>query len=226
MGSYDTAAWQGKAALHLFAQQEDASWRSPRGVPPESWTAPGFPAIPVSLDDSGKTLAVGLRYELMNQPVQGSAPAGSYLTAVTRAVYLFNRTAERWSSLTEVWPNASVSDEHFGYSVGLSGDGQVLAVGAPGQADTDGSVYLFGRTASHGWKQQGYLSGKRIPAGEVFGSAVSLNGDGSVLAVAGFEQGGDGRNSGAVYLYVNDQVLGWQQNARLTATRTAVVRPD
>jgi hypothetical protein len=137
------------------------------------------------------------------------------------------------------------SSDLFGASVALSGDGKALAVGAreedsnatgingdqsDNSADEAGAVYLF-RFDGVKWYQQAYIKASNAGRGDRFGYSVSLNEDGTILAVgAPFEDsastGLDGdqnddsaENSGAVYLYrVKDQT--WYQDAYIKASTT------
>jgi hypothetical protein len=110
--------------------------------------------------------------------------------------------------------------------VGLSGDGNILAVGAPSedsnatgiggdQADDSfgyaGAVYLFVRDGAGAWSQQAYV--KASNTGEDGFCVVALSEDGNTLAVGAAGEGSNATgiggdqaddsadNAGAVYLY-------------------------
>ena len=126
------------------------------------------------------------------------------------------------SALALPWAGAaSYSGDAFGSAVAMDASGNLLAVGAPGDdgwrngSSGTGAVYLFGfggtgntqasLLATLGW---GYSGGKNLAvaldAGDAFGSAVSLNASGSVLAVgAPLDDGLANRltDAGAVYLF-------------------------
>jgi hypothetical protein len=135
------------------------------------------------------------------------------------------------------------SSGHTGNSVAISRDGNTMAVGAPYEASADttvngdqednsaygaGAVYVFVRRDGR-WVQQGYVKASNAGIGDLFGSSVALNGDGSMLAVAAhFEssaaRGVDGDaaddslpQSGAVYVFerLGD---GWVERAYLKAS--------
>ena len=81
-------------------------------------------------------------------------------------------------------------------------------------AEDSGAVYVFSRSGVT-WKQQAYIKASNAGAGDEFGYAVSLSGDGHSLAVGAIKEdintkgiGGAQDNddgtadySGAVYLY-------------------------
>ncbi len=137
------------------------------------------------------------------------------------------------------------SNDLFGDSVSLSADGTTLAVGASGegsaatgingdQADNSsrysGAVYVFVR--SNGlWQQQAYIKASNPDAEDIFGSRVSLNGDGSTLAVGatgessaatginGDQLDNSAPDSGAVYIFTRNNGL-WQQQTYIKASNT------
>lgn len=105
--------------------------------------------------------------------------------------------------------DAAASD-HFGYSVAVSADGTVMAVGArswEGTLGTDaGGVYVFDRV-SDAWVQRGdVLEEATTDGSDYFGTSVALSADGEVLVV-GAEAAGSA-NAGAVFVYDRDG-SGW-----------------
>src|SRR6185503_13871238 len=126
--------------------------------------------------------------------------------------------------------NADAGDQ-FGWSVALSDDGNVMAVGASTEASNArgingneadnsaanaGAVYVFTR-AGAAWSQQSYLKGEQTDAGDLFGFCVDLSGDGGTLAICGYDEDGGipGVNgnqadnskggSGCAYIFVRDR---------------------
>ena len=117
------------------------------------------------------------------------------------------------------------ANDQFGYSVALSGDGNTLAVGAPGEdssttginsgpdelASSAGAGYVFTRSAGT-WSQQAYAKASNTGATDQFGTSVALSSDGNTLAVGTFLEDSSttgvdstpdelAANAGAVYLY-------------------------
>ena len=95
-------------------------------------------------------------------------------------VYQFANNA--WTQLGADIDGEAAGDRS-GWSVSLSGDGTVLAVGAPmnpGDARGHVRVYKYADRNSNKWTQMGAdIDGA---AGDRFGSAVALSSDGTVLA--------------------------------------------
>jgi hypothetical protein len=80
------------------------------------------------------------------------------------------------------------------------------------------------------WSQQAYVKPSNIDAGDFFGYAVSLNADGSTLAVGAFDEDGAGRGinpppdnraagSGAAYVFTRAGA-GWTQQAYIKASNS------
>jgi len=97
--------------------------------------------------------------------------------------------------------------EEFGYSTVISGDGTVMAVGAPENSQggsNQGSVRVF-KNISGTWTQIGAKI-QGIQANEHFGCSVALSDDGSVIAIgAEYNNGPFGVTAypGAVRVYKN-----------------------
>jgi len=180
----------------------------------------------VSLSGDGNTLAVGAWDEGSNATgIDGNQADNSAFQS--GAVYVFTRSGVTWTQQAYVKASNTDADDSFGRSVSLSGDGNTLAVGAwredsnatgidGNQADNSagdsGAVYVFTRSGVT-WSQQAYVKASNPGAGDGFGDALSLSGDGNTLAVgSGNEEsnatGIDGNqadnssnDAGAVYLY-------------------------
>ena len=137
------------------------------------------------------------------------------------------------------------ANDHFGYSVALSGDGNTLAVGvryessnATGidgnQADNSaggaGAVYVFTRSGST-WSQQAYVKASNTEIGDQFGFSVALSGDGNTLAVGAYTEDSNATgingnqadnsasSSGAVYVFTRSGST-WGQQVYVKASNT------
>jgi hypothetical protein len=145
----------------------------------------------VALSDDGKTLAVG---------AMGENPSGGTPNQVGVA-HVFTRDPQTDLALFEVGkliPSDGAPSDLFGFSISTSGDGSVIVVGAPVNAQDDtvphaGGAYVFVRPAS-GW---GPLT---IPATETakltaafgwdknhLGRSVDISADGTTIIAGGIE---------------------------------------
>jgi hypothetical protein len=199
----------------------------------------------VALSDDGNALAVSAYWESSNATgINGNQQDESIPQA--GAVYVFTRQGATWTQQAYIKASntgeAGTADsfgegDQFGFSLALSGDGATLAVGAltedggtPGidgnQADNSaasaGAVYVFTRTGTM-WSQQAYVKAANIDGGDLFGHAVALSRDGSVMAVGAFDEDGSARQvngpidnraggSGAAYVFTRAGAR-WSQQA-------------
>ena len=173
------------------------------------------------------------------------------------AVYIFTRSGDTWSQQAYLKasntgrpanpndPNDWGDGDQFGFSIALSGDGNVLAVGALSEdsnasginnfafedddtAPDAGAVYIFTRTGTT-WKQRDYLKSSNNSGNDRFGFSLSLSASGNTLAVSSYDEGGSGRGvntipdnlrggSGAAYVFerVNDA---WRQTTYLKGSQ-------
>ena len=179
--------------------------------------------LAVALSGDGNTLAVGALGEASSSTGIDSTP--NELAPQAGAVYVYTRSASTWSQRAYVKASNTGTNDGFGFSVALSGDGNTLAVGALGEASSTtgvdstpnelaasaGAAYVFTRTAGT-WSQQAYVKASNTGAGDQFGISVALSGDGNTLAVGAFGEDSSSTGigstpnesasfAGAVYLY-------------------------
>ena len=196
----------------------------------------------VRLNDDGNTLAVGATRE--DGSATGVNGAQNDNTNDSGAVYVFHFSSSTWSQQAYIKASNTDSDDRFGYTVALSGNGNTLAVGVPDEDSRSrgvnsnqnnngsglGATYLF-RFNGGMWSQQAYIKASNPSLFEDrFGQSVSLNKDGNTLAVgAYFEDGsstgvngaqnfsdGSTDDSGAVYVFRFSSST-WSQQAYIKA---------
>ncbi len=200
--------------------------------------------VTLALSADGNTLAVSAPHEDSgatgingNQRDESAWDSG--------AVYVFTRSANRWTQQAYLKAsNTQVSDK-FGFSVALSGDGNTLAVGATledsssraingnqadNSAESSGAVYVFARSGG-AWSQQAYLKASNADPGDQFGWSVAISGDGNTLAVGAQTEAGVGlgvnadqadnsaADAGAVYVFARAGAA-WAQRAYVKASNT------
>jgi hypothetical protein len=174
-------------------------------------------AVAVSAD--GNTIAIG-------------AYGDSSVASASGAVYVFVCSAGAWSQQAHIKASNARAGDQFGANVSLSADGNTLAVGAPNEdgtgASNSGAVYVFTRSAA-AWTQHAYVKASNTGAGDFFGAAVRLSGDGGTLAVGAYHEdsaatglnGNQADNSasgaGAVYVFTRSGAA-WLQQAYVKAS--------
>jgi hypothetical protein len=195
----------------------------------------------VAISSDGNTLAVGAYDE------DSDATGGNNATSNSGAVYIFGRSGNAWVQEALIKASNTDADDRFGWSVALSGDGNILAVGAPNEdsnakgtigadqinnlAPNAGATYIYSRNGST-WLQQAYIKASNTDAGDFFGAALALSIDGTTLAVGAYGEGsittgtsGSGQtdnsapNSGAAYVFIRSG-NNWTQQAYIKASNT------
>ncbi len=145
----------------------------------------------VSLSGSGNIVAIG------------AIPNGiSYLDAYTR---IYENINGEWTQI-----GADIVDEigvHFsGWSLSLSDDGNIVAIGAPGTSSAGVSTYgghvRIYENISGEWTQIGSgIDGETT--NDNFGISVSLSNDGNIIAIGARFKDDNGTDSGQVSIYQN-----------------------
>jgi hypothetical protein len=156
----------------------------------------------VALSGDGNTVAVGAISE-------DSTAAGINTNAFQRddsansagAVYVFVRTGTNWAQQAYVKAANSEGGDLFGYNIGLSGDGNTMAVSAydedgsgkvpnaipDGRRGGSGAIYVFTREGTN-WRQSAYLKGSNSEGGDSLGYSVVISQDGNTIAAGGADE--------------------------------------
>ena len=138
------------------------------------------------------------------------------------SVYVFTRPSGGWASSAAVatlTKTSSSSADDFGESVSLSGDGDTVVVGAWGIGSDTGAAYVFTKPDG-GWMTSATSTRLRAhdaAGGYDFGRSVSVNADGSMIAIGEPGRAGD---TGAVYLFARPEA-GWD-----SASETGIATDD
>jgi hypothetical protein len=199
-------------------------------------------ATAISAD--GSVMAVGAPYEDsgrvgVNMALSDPASKDNGATD-SGAVYLYEQHSQgAWYQAAYVKAPDTHRIDHFGYAIALSHDGQTLAVGAPNQ-DADkrshgnkgraaGGVYIYKHAPDGTWRYSAMIQAPHQYAKDCFGYSLTLNANGSVLAVGAPFNDADPQgirhkkvkdetiNSGVVYLFKADSTDRWQASATLKA---------
>ena len=189
----------------------------------------------MSISGDGNTLVVGAPDEDGSSTGVNAAVNDGATNA--GAAYVFQRSGATWSQQAYIKASNTDSDDFFGAVVGLSADGNTLAVGAPFEAGMNnvapasGAVYVFRRSGGV-WLQQAYIKAFNAERVDSFGGAVSLSANGNTLVVgAPFEDGASTRingvddststDSGAAYVY-RFNAGAWTQQAYIKPLNTGM----
>jgi hypothetical protein len=190
-----------------------------RGTP-ATWavTPQGFlmSPDPQEVDDEyGSAVAINADGTLIvvGAPLRNGDPAGPTIDAGAVYYYQYNNATTNWDLVQSLY--GSQINGHFGDSVALAGDGSMLAVGAPGEpgnAASDGKVYLYDWNGA-AWVPGLELVGVNPDNGDLVGSALAFSGAATRMLAIGAEGEGSqatgvngdsadnmADNSGAAYL--------------------------
>ena len=156
------------------------------------------------------------------------------------AAFVFVRAGTTWTQEARLDHPAKQTADFFGCSVAMSRDGMTVVVGAYDENSTNvsgtlqtfaGAAHVFTRSVAT-WTYRQRVLGSNTEPNDYFGSAVSVSGDGSFIAVGAWgesssstgidgNQGNSALHSpGAAYLFVRSGTT-WVQQAYVKASDTA-----
>lgn len=147
----------------------------------------------VSINSDGSIIAVG---------AHGSDANGDF----SGQVRIYENQSGAWEQIGQDINGEIYSNT--GYAVDLNSDGSIIVIGAQGGASGKGSAQIFENTGGV-WLQIGSnIEGEAI--NDYFGFSVSINSDGSIVAIGGRYNDGNSVDEGYVQIYEN-QSGNWVQ---------------
>jgi hypothetical protein len=163
VGSPYTQDFSHPGSVSVFHLVDNSNWTLLGDVIPGKSNGEGF-GWSVDISDSGETVAA-------SAPVSGKGRV---------AVYQYDPVGSNWQQVGDDLVG-DYDGQNFGWSVSLSGIGNIVASGAPGSANDTGLVAVYQFSGSI-WEPMGSpISGSFV--GQRFGGSVSLSLDGQTLAV-------------------------------------------
>ena len=180
----------GSSAGHVRVYEYSGSSWSQKGADIDGEAAGDWSGYSISLSEDGGVVAIGARL---------NDDAGNNAGHVR--VY-------EWNSGTSAWVqkgsdiDGEAANDLSGYSVSLSDDGSIVAIGASsndGTASNAGHVRVYEYSGSS-WSQIGAdIDGEAV--GDYSGYSVSLSDDGSIVAIGAIKNDGTGTDAGHVRVY-------------------------
>jgi hypothetical protein len=146
----------------------------------------------VSISADGTIVAIGAIHNSDNGSSSGSGSV---------RVYEWNNTTSLWVQRGQDI-NGEAADDNSGWSVSISADGTIVAIGAPnndGNGSNSGSVrvYVWNNTV---WVQRGQdINGEA--ADDNSGWSVSISADGTIVAIGAPNNSDNGSSSGSVRVF-------------------------
>src|SRR6266705_1950410 len=222
----------GAGAVYIFARN-GGNWSQQAYVKSSNTGGPvvGYQfGYSVSLSSDGSTLAVGQTSDPSNATgINGDQKNTS--APDSGAVFVLGRDGDAWTQQAYVKPwNTTQRGVLFGYSVGLSGNGDTMGVGTYDEDRGRGAVYVFTRK-NRKWSQQAYVKAFNTRENDQFGWALAISRDGNTIAIGSHleDSGAKGINgdmkdttaedSGAVYVYTRSGDT-WSPAAYVKASNT------
>ena len=235
-GNQNDNSMPGAGAVYVFARK-NGTWSQQAYVKSSNTGGPvvGYQfGYSVVLSSDGSTLAVGQTSDPSNATgINGDQKNTS--APDSGAVFAFARDGDNWTQQAYVKPwNTTQRGVLFGYSVGLSGDGNTMAVGTYDEDRGRGAVYAFVRKDGK-WAQQMRLVASNAEPGDSLGCSIGISDDGNTIVAGAFDEDAilpgiqppnAGANdeptdtsSGAAYVFVRKDGK-WAQQSYLKAFNT------
>ncbi len=191
---------QNTGAAYIFKRDAQTKWTQQAYIIPSvsnnTLAEEGQFGHSVSINDTGDLVAIGMvRYTKAGD----AAPSG--------AAFIYRQQNNSWTKEDGFTASYVREYENFADSLSLSGDGNYLAVGAPGDGsngtsitqgntnpaninETDnslqnvGAAYVFRYdTSSKTWGAYTYIKASNAKANHNFGCSIDLNRDGNIMIV-------------------------------------------
>ena len=155
-----------------------------------------------SLDGFGASLAADGNVLVVGATLQGERRGAAY-------VFTRDGAAGAWRQVGRLAAAQGAEGSGFGAAVALGGD--LIAVGAPAEAEQAGAVYLFRRGAGGAWAQEARLAMPQPEPRLLFGASVAVAGGELYVGAPGAYQA-----KGAVLVFRRDASGGqWTQAGRI-----------
>jgi len=201
-------------AVYVYEPDGDSGWSETKLTASDGATGGGQFGMSVAVD--GDIVVVGRPFEL--DPDGGPPPTtgtGLPTTGLQGAVHVFESDGDGGWAETKLTASDAADQDQFGSSVAVSGDR--IVVGAGGDDERAGAVYVFERGGQDGWLETKLTASDRAPfeyfgywASGSLGVPVAVEGD--RIAVG---------SKSAVYLFEPDGNGGWAET-RLAVTAYGV----
>jgi hypothetical protein len=147
----------------------------------------------IALSADGNTLAAGaISEDSAAKGINGDQNDNSQQSS--GAVYVFTRAGSKWTQQAYVKASNADAMDLFGYAVGLSADGNTMAVSAYDEDSSareingvmdkgrrgSGAIYVFARTGTS-WAQTAYLKASNAENGDSLGYDMAISQDGNTI---------------------------------------------
>ena len=167
----------------------------------------------VAMSADGSIIAVGRPYA-----AQGGSERGD--------IVVRTRSGSTWSNASGS-PTLAASDkgnnDKLGRGVDISGDGNYIIAGAPGETSNTGAAYVFYQGSTHTWAQQAKITSTGGATSEQFGVDVDIDADGTRAIIGAWKEdtSSNTEDYGAAYVFKRTGTS-WAQEARIVSSDIAL----
>ncbi|MET3730764.1 T9SS type A sorting domain-containing protein [Moheibacter stercoris] len=151
-------------------------------------------ANPTCIDISGNTLVAG-------------APGTNDWAG---AVYVFQKINENWTEVQKVTAPEPIEYSNFGIGVSISGN--TLIVGASGENNGKGAVYVYEKNANGFWEFQQKLESSTPQTNSYFGNSLHIHEN--QFVVGAYAEGNPGTDYASAYVFQKNGET-WEETQRL-----------
>lgn len=184
-------------------------------APAQALDRPMDPGDGASGDHFGSAVALDGNTLVVGAPDKKS-PTG---TLGQGAAYVYTRTAgETWTQSAKLTASDGAERDHFGTAVAI--EGNTIVVGAPGNDDGKGAIYLFDRTGAANRIQREKLVASDASKDDGLGQALDIDNGTIVAGAPDDDNPGENINAnhGSVYVFAAVGAPDHHQSAKLTAS--------
>ena len=198
-------------AAYVFRLQ-GSSWVEEAKLIASDAASQDFFGIRLAISADGTTVVVGAFFD----DHSGLGDGSQQLSPGSAYVYRFNGT--NWVQEAKLIASDATEGDWFGASVGISGDGNTIVVGATAFSNaTPGSAYIY-TFDGVGWVQTVPKLSPNDGAGDnLFGFSAAISDDGNTAFIGALKDDDVANNSGAVYVFTFDG-SGWPLQQKLFST--------
>jgi len=140
----------------------------------------------IALSSDGNTLAVGAIGE--DSAATGiNGDQSDNMANQAGAAYVFTRTGTTWSQQAYIKSSMTRPNVLFGYSIGLSGNGDTLAVAEFDADRGKGALYVLGRSGGT-WSHQARIQADNAENGDSLGYSMAISDDGNTIAAGAADE--------------------------------------
>ncbi len=190
-----------RGSVYIYEHLADGTWGNEQKITASHRGTYDYFGYSVSID--GDYCIVGAYQDDDNGDESGS-------------VYIYEHLADgTWGNEVKITAGDGAKSDYFGKSVSIDGD--YCIVGAWGDDDDKGSVYIYELDEDTGiWGNEVKLTASDGAAEDYFGYSVSIDGD--YCIVAAYLDDDNGSNSGSVYIYELLADGTWGNEVKITAS--------